>query len=77
MPDKKKHHAQPTGCLSCQERFLLLDIYRQPFRLLLPDESGMYRTFMGSMLSLLTIVTVIIYGGYKTNDLVNKRDYKV
>ena len=77
MPDRKKNLAQPTGCLSCQQRFLSLDIYRLPFRLLLPDENGMYRTFLGSMLSLLTIVTVIIYGAYKTNDLVRKRDYKV
>lgn len=56
---------------------LNLDIYRQPFRLLLPDEKGMYRTFLGSMLSILTIVTVGVFGVFKIYDLVNMTDYKV
>ena len=43
-----------------------LDIYRMPFRLLLPDDNGMYRTFLGTVLSVLTLIMVITYGGFKT-----------
>ena len=54
-----------------------LDIYRMPFRLLLPDENGMYRTFLGSVLSILTLVMIITFGGFKTSQLVGMLDYKV
>lgn len=32
---------------------------------------------LGSMLSILTLCVVIVYGGFKTSDLFNKRDYKI
>lgn len=54
-----------------------LDIYRMPFRLLLPDENGMYRTFLGTVLSILTLVMIITFGGFKTSQLVGMLDYKV
>lgn len=37
----------------------------------------MYRTFLGSVLSIFTVVVVITYGGFKTSQLVGMLDYKV
>ena len=56
---------------------LSFDMYRRPILLLLPDGHGMYRTLLGSLLSLLTLAVVITYGVYKTSDLIEKKDYKV
>ena len=53
------------------------DLYKQPFRLLLPDGKNEYRTFVGATLSLFTIVIVLIYGSFKIQQLVDLEDYKV
>ena len=58
-------------CDKCQKSTLSFDIYRQPFRLLLPDDMGMYRTFLGTILSLMTLVLPIVYAGFKMSALVN------
>lgn len=58
-------------------KYLGLDIYRQPFRLLLPDGNGMYRTFLGSLLSIITLVLIITYGSFKASELFSKQDYQV
>ena len=45
--------------------------------MLLPDEQGLYRTQLGAMLSILTLLLVIIYGSFKMSTLVNMYDYSV
>ena len=52
-------------------------MYRQPFRLLLPDGHDTYRTFIGSILSVITIVTIAMYGTYKFTELMGEEDYRV
>ena len=49
----------------CQKATLKFDLYKQPFRLLLPDEKDEYRTFVGAMLTIVTVITVVVYGGLK------------
>ena len=66
-----------SGCTSFQRRLLTLDMYRRPFLLLLPDENDMYRTLLGSVLSILTLTLVLTYAGFKTTDLVSMRNYRV
>ena len=61
----------------CQQGMLRLDLYKQPFRLLLPDGKNEYRTFVGATLSLFTVVIVLIYGSFKIQQLVDLEDYKV
>ena len=56
---------------------LKFDVYKQPFRLLLPDGKNEYRTFAGSVLSLFTILVVIFYGGFKLQILMGRDAYKV
>ena len=61
----------------CQQAMLRLDLYRQPFRLRLPDGFNEYRTFTGSILSIFTICVVLAYASFKITTMVKKDDYKV
>ena len=56
---------------------LRFDLYKQPFRLLLPDGKNEYRTFTGAVLSLCTILIVIFYGSFKTSALVGRDDFTI
>ena len=62
---RKRHFANLNGIEKCQKGTLKLDLYKQPFRLLLPDEKDEYRTFAGSLLTVMTVIIVLVYGGYK------------
>ena len=55
----------------CAERMLTLDLYREPFRVLLPDNEGKYRTLLGAIFSLATMFVLLTYAGFKFNTLVN------
>lgn len=56
---------------------LNFDLYREPFNLVLPDGKTQYRTLLGSILSIITIVVVMSYGSIKMASMVNYSDYKV
>ena len=56
---------------------LKFDLYKQPFRLLLPDRKNEYRTFAGGLLSITTIIVMLLYTIYKFNVLISNYDYKV
>ena len=61
----------------CQQKMLDLDLYTQPFRLMLPDGQNQYRTFTGAMLSIFTVCVVLAYASFKISTMVSKDDYKV
>lgn len=44
---------------------------------MMPDEEPKYRTFCGSILSILTVITLTLYAGYKMKTMVGRDDYKV
>ena len=52
-------------------------MYKQPFRLLLPDEKDEYRTFAGAILTICSIFVVMIYAGFKISTLLSYSEYKV
>ena len=56
---------------------LRFDLYREPFRLLLPDGRPDYRTLAGAFLSLVTIFIVIAFGSYKVQLLLGRDDFKI
>ena len=62
---------------ACQKGMLRFDLYKQPFRLLLPDGKNEYRTFAGAILSLVTIGIVISYGSNKVTRLYSRSDFKI
>ena len=66
-----------SRCDGVQKKALNLDIYRTPFLFKLPDNKERYRTFLGAILSVLTIIAVLAYGGYKFLVLFDYADYKV
>ena len=53
-----------------QRRLLAVDFYRSPFKLMLPDETDRYRTFLGATMSILTVFLLIIYSVYKLNTMI-------
>ena len=61
----------------CQRKFMKMDIFAQPFRLILPDGEDEYRSFLGSLLSLLTAILLVGYGAYKIEELATNSDYKI
>ena len=66
-----------SGCDKFQQSSLFLDIYRQPFRLLLPDGHDTYRTLIGAVLSFLSIVVLLAYGSFKFTKLMDQENFKV
>ena len=66
-----------TPCDNVQKKMLNLDIYRQPLQLRLPDASTQYRTFNGSIFSIMTVVVMLVYGVYKMTNLVTYSDYAI
>ena len=43
----------------------------------MPDHRDRYRTLLGSFLSVMTLVLVLAYAGYKLTDLMDYNDYKL
>ena len=67
-----RHQQQLSASDRCQKRTLAFDLYKQPFRLLLPDEVDMYRTFVGALLTIFSVLFVLIYAGFKVGTLVSQ-----
>ena len=56
-------------CEKGWQNILSFDLYKRPFAFLMPDHTERYRTFVGAMLSILTLIIVVAYGAYKITDL--------
>ena len=69
--------SQLSTCDKVFQKSLVLDLHRREFHFLLPDDEEKYRTFLGVILSLFTVLLLIGYGTYKMIDLVGYNDYKV
>lgn len=67
----------PAAQKSCKQRLLILDIYKEPIRLVLPDGKGLYRTSCGAILTLFTITVLVAYAVFKIEDLIDIKDYAV
>ena len=56
---------------------LRFDLYKQPFRLLLPDGKNEYRTCTGALMSISTLLVVLLYASYKITILISNESYLV
>ena len=56
---------------------LNFDIYREPFHLMMPDGKSKYRTLLGSLLSIFTLISMLLFAVYKLVDFITLQDYKV
>ena len=43
----------------------------------MPDEKDEYRTFAGALLTVITVIIVLVYAGFKLQTLLDYKDYKV
>ena len=66
-----------STCNSFGQKSLSIDLYRTPFLFLLPDKEVRYRSFLGTALSLLTIVLMIGFLTYRISVLVLLQEYKL
>ena len=71
------NNQKETACNKFKTKSLSLDLYRRPFYFLMPDHRETYNTWMGSVLSLLTIVIVFTYAAYQMIILVSLDQYNV
>ena len=74
-PDYKTQ--QLSGCERLQQTVLSVDMYKQPFQFILPDGRSKYRSFVGAVLSIITLLTVLTYFVYKLNVIINFNDFDV
>ena len=56
---------------------LHLDLYRKPLQLFVEKEEPNYRTLSGSVLSILTVLVIVLYAGYKLDTMFSLDEYKV
>ena len=62
---------------ACQKGMLRADLYKQPFRFLLPDRQDRYRTFIGSLLSIFTFTVLTLFALYRIITMLSMEDYKI
>ena len=75
MSLRKRHDF--SACDQCQRRTLSIDMYRRPFHLFLPDDQSRYRSFLGVILSIVTILLLSSYAAWKIINLIKLIDYTV
>ena len=73
--DSSQTKDKSTACFEFKDTFLELDIYRRPFQLLLPDQRNYHRTFIGSILSVITLLIILSYATYQMGALLS--DYRI
>lgn len=56
---------------------LRLDFYRSSFEFFLPDRERKYRTYLGSLLSILTVVTLVGFASFEIDKLLTHDNYKL
>ena len=66
-----------SNCDRYQSKVLMIDLFRRPFNFLLPDHQSEYRTFLGSMLSVITAIFILVYGGFKIVEYSNHSEFTV
>ena len=63
---------------ACQKKTLMFDwFYKKPLNLMLPDDNSEYRTFWGSMFTIVTIIILVLFAGYKMSSLFSRSEYKI
>ena len=54
-----------SRCDRLQRGALSLDMYPLSFTLLLPGKEDAYRTLLGSVLTIFSVILILAYGGYQ------------
>ena len=76
-PNMQDYKVGLSPCDRYQSRMLSLDLYRRPFNFLLPDHESEYRTFLGSTLSIIQFVLLLLYGSYNLQQFFAQSKFNV
>ncbi len=60
---------------ACARRFAALDRFAEPFEWSLPDGEAQFRSVPGAITSILILLLVAIYAGFKAKTLIERSDY--
>ena len=60
-----------------KNKMLAVDLFKRPFKLLMPGGDDEYRTFLGSLISIFILCLILGFAGYKLGDLIEFNDYKL
>ena len=71
----KKSGRGRSSCDALKQKMLVFDHQAKPVQFLMPDQEPKYRSFLGAIISLITILLVISYAFYKITDLIEFNSY--
>lgn len=66
-----------TGLAKCKDKALIIDSFGQPFTFMLPNGQKRYRSLVGAVMTLITILVVSLYAIYKYNLLIERSDISI
>lgn len=72
-----KAKARGGGCDNFRSKVLLLDSYGRPFSFMLPNGQKMYKSLIGSILTVLAVIIVALYAVYKWDLLLSQEETSV
>ena len=64
-----------SSCSKVGEKALIIDQFAKPFEFMLPNGSKKYRSLLGSVLTLVTVIIVALYSIYKWQVLIDRDEY--
>ena len=64
--------ANKSSCSKVGEKALVIDSFGRPFEFMLPNGSKKYRSLVGSIMTLVTVMIVAVYSSYKWQLLIDK-----
>ena len=60
-----------TSCAKLKNIFIKADIYGDKFEFLLPNDQKKYKSLLGTLMSIISILLILLYGIYKTSVLID------
>ena len=66
-----------SGCSKVGEKALIIDSFGRPFEFLLPNGAKKYKSLVGSIMTLFTIIVVAVYSIYRWQLLIDKEQINV
>ena len=66
-----------SSCSKVKEKALVIDSFGTPFSFMLPNGQKMYKSLVGSIMTVLTVAAVATYGIYKWQILFDREETTV
>ena len=66
-----------SSCTKVKEKALMVDSFGKPFSFMLPNGQKMYRSLVGAVLTVIIIVSILLYALYKWQLLIDKDEAQI